>query len=130
MIAALQHRSAKSQARNQAVIRVDRDNLAQPPEHADERVGGDHAPIGSAQLTEAKRRRNHLRVEVTEVIGDEHERLFFREVSETFDPQAKPGPHQRPVERIEPGGHSGRHGPVRLEPAFLFGAEHLLRIVQ
>src|SRR5271166_2977953 len=99
VIAALQHGSAKSQARNQGVIRVDRDNLTQPPEQADEWVGGDHAPVGPAQLTEAKCRGNHLWVEVTEVIGDEHERLLFRQASEPFDPQAKPGPHQHPVDR-------------------------------
>ena len=112
------------------MIRVDRDNLAHPLEQAVERVGGEHAPVGPAQLTEAKRRGNHLRVEVTEVIGDEHERLLFRQVNESFDPQAKPGSHHHPVERIERGGHGGRHGPVRLEPAFLFVAQHLLRIFQ
>ena len=113
------------------MIWVDRDNLAQPPEQADERVGGDHAPVGPAQLTVAKRRGNHLRVEVTEVIGDEHERLLFRQVNEPFDPQAKPGPHQHPVERIERGGasvsvrrsvreESSRFGRNRIDAGFCY----------
>ena len=111
VMAAFQYRGTKGQAGKQGVIRVDGHHLPQPPKQAVKRVGGGHTPVGPAQVPEAKGAGKHLRVELTEVVGDKHKGLMLRQLGQPFDPQSEPGPYDGPVERVKPSGHRARQGP-------------------